>query len=116
MGSDTASATQGRSIRLSEQDLAAMRRVFDRALPAVAQVLLFGSRARAEERGGDIDLLVHLPGIGAEDAYRLQNRLTLGLWDAIGEQKLDIVVTPALDETASAFVRVVVDEGIAIWP
>ena len=93
-----------------------MRRVFDRALPAVAQVLLFGSRARAEARGGDIDLLVHVPGIGAEDARALQDRLTLGLWEAIGEQKLDIVVTPALDETATAFVKVVVDEGVPIWP
>ena len=116
MGSDTASATHGRAIRLSEKDLAAMRRVFDRTLPAAAQVLLFGSRARAEAHGGDIDLLIHVPGIGAADARRLQDRLTLGIWEAIGEQKLDVVVTPALDETASAFVRVVADEGVAIWP
>lgn len=116
MCSSTAFATHGSAIRLSEKDLAAMRRVFDRTLPAGAQVLLFGSRVRVEARGGDIDLLVHVPAIGAEDARRLQDRLTLGLWEAIGEQKLDVVVAPALDETASAFVRVVADEGVAIWP
>ena len=93
-----------------------MRRLFDLALPAASQVLLFGSRACAEARGGDIDLLIHVPGIGPEDARRLQDRLTLGLWEAIGEQKLDIVVTPALGETASAFVRVVADDGVPIWP
>ena len=116
MGSNPASAAQGYAIRVSETDLAAMRRVFDCALPAAAQVLLFGSRACAEARGGDVDLLVHVPGIGAEDARALQDRLTLDLWEAIGEQKLDVVVTPALDETAAPFVRVVADGGVAIWP
>ena len=93
-----------------------MRRVFDRTLPAGAQVLLFGSRARADARGGDIDLLIHVPGIGATEARPLQDRLILGLWEAIGEQKLDVVVTPTLGERAAAFVKVVADEGIAIWP
>ena len=116
MGSNAAPAIPGRAIRLSETDLAAMRRVFDRVLPAAAQVLLFGSRARAEERGGDIDLLIHVPAAGSEDARRLRDRLTLDLWEAIGEQKLDVVITPVLDETATPFVRVVADEGVTIWP
>lgn len=116
MPSQTASAASGRAIRLSETDLAAMRRVFDSLLPAGAQVLLFGSRVRTEERGGDIDLLVHVPGIGTDERRPLQDRLTLALWEAIGEQKLDVLVTPALDESATLFVQVVVDEGVAIWP
>lgn len=116
MVSDTVSASPVLAIRLPENDLVAMRQVFGCMLPANARVLLFGSRARAGARGGDIDLLIHVPGIEAADARRLQDRLTLALWEAIGEQKLDVVVTPALDESASAFVRVVVDEGVAIWP
>ncbi len=72
-----------------------------------ANIYLFGSRTRDDLKGGDIDLLVMSSKIGIEEKIKLK----LKLYDALGEQKIDIVVP---DETNNAFVQLAINEGILL--
>ena len=63
-----------------------------------ARVLLFGSRADDAKRGGDIDLLVEIPAgrDGRSEAHELARLQTISdIQRAIGDQKIDLVVTHA---------------------
>jgi predicted nucleotidyltransferase len=57
-------------------------------------VWLFGSRADGSRRGGDIDLLVVPPPLGAEERLLRKIRLLtqLQLERRLGERKVDLVV------------------------
>jgi predicted nucleotidyltransferase len=106
-------------IRLSREDLAAMARVFSESLGdrSDAKVRLFGSRTDPSRRGGDIDLLVVVPRIDPQAAFQMQLELGARLQEALGEQRIDIKVTPSLEAPeGSAFVRLVAPESIQIWP
>ena len=72
-----------------------------------AQVYLFGSRARDEERGGDIDLLIMSERIGPNE----RRRMKLRLMDGLGERKIDLVVAKA---TEQPFVRIARAEGVRL--
>ncbi|MHB8759494.1 MAG: nucleotidyltransferase domain-containing protein [Thiobacillus sp.] len=58
---------------------------------AGARVLLFGSRARDDASGGDIDLHVETDG-SAEEALARELKLYAALQRRLGEQRIDIVV------------------------
>jgi len=66
---------------------------------AQAQVYLFGSRVDDAKKGGDIDLLVRSASIGPAERRRIRRSIC----DAIGEQKIDILVAADLD---NPFLRV----------
>ncbi len=96
-----------------------MRQVFSESLEGFegANVRLYGSRTDPKRRGGDIDLLVHIPGIGPEPAFKLELELGIELQDALGEQRIDVKVTPAVEgPDSSAFIRLVAPEALQIWP
>lgn len=50
-------------IRSTPREQLAKRAVFARELPPTSTVWLFGSRTDLNAAGGDIDLLIHVPGI-----------------------------------------------------
>ena len=72
-----------------------------------AEVFLFGSRARDEARGGDIDLLIMSLRIGADE----RRRMKLKLMDRLGERKIDLVVAR---DTTRPLVRIALAEGVRI--
>lgn len=72
-----------------------------------ARIYLFGSRADDRQRGGDIDLLI----VSSRLTPSLKRKLKLSLYDALGEQKIDIVVAKDLSR---AFVRMAASEGVLI--
>ena len=72
-----------------------------------AEVYLFGSRARDEERGGDIDLLIMSERIGPNE----RRRMKLRLMDGLGERKIDLVVAK---DTEQPFVRIARAEGVRL--
>ena len=87
-------------MRLSEHDRLAIRRVTAEVAGTGARVYLFGSRARDELKGGDIDLLVELASPTA-DHLAISLRTSAKLQWAIGERKVDVIVAdPASPETA----------------
>lgn len=93
-------------MRLSTDEIRAIKKCIAEFDPD-APVYLFGSRTRDDLRGGDIDLLVLSDNMDLETKIRLK----LKLYDAIGEQKIDII-TP--DESNEAFVAMALEEGVLL--
>ncbi len=79
-------------MRLTENQVAAIRQAVADTFGAGAQVWLFGSRVDDNKRGGDIDLLVH-PGPEVSSDLLLRKIRLLGQLEcALGERKIDIVI------------------------
>ena len=57
-------------------------------------IYLFGSRVDDSKRGGDIDLYIDIANsIFLEEIYDKKSQFRLKLYDKMGEQKIDIVVS-----------------------
>jgi predicted nucleotidyltransferase len=94
-------------MRLSEFEVKSIKesiRVFD----PDAQVYLFGSRTDDSKKGGDIDILV-LSEILTSKEKRL---IKLDLYDKIGEQKLDIIISK--NDAKNSFVKLARSGGIIL--
>ena len=80
-------------MRLQANEVDAIRQAArDAFLPGTA-VFLFGSRLRDEARGGDIDLLVETPeALLPEDLVRRRTRFVSRIYQALDEQRIDVVI------------------------
>lgn len=78
-------------VRLSAREIEIIRATVSRLLGDRADIRIFGSRAREDERGGDIDILIEterqLPSRVAS-ACRLASELQMQL----GDQKIDVII------------------------
>lgn len=93
-------------MRLSQQEIKAIKNSVH-AFDENAKVYLYGSRTKDYLRGGDIDLLILSDKIHLMEKIRLK----LKLYDALGEQKIDILVPNADNQ---AFVEAAISEGILL--
>lgn len=93
-------------MRLTEHERRAVREAVAAADPE-AQVWLHGSRVDDLALGGDIDLLVLSPRLGFSDKIDLLARLHT----ALGEQRIDVTITPSADGPAGAFARLAMAHG-----
>ena len=116
MNTATTAKEPRRGIRLAERDRAGLTRAFSEALPSGARVYLFGSRADLSKRGGDIDLLVHVPGISPEAARILERRLRRAIEAHLEEQRVDLLIAASLDGSASPFIALAAAEAVPLWP
>ncbi|PKM13121.1 MAG: hypothetical protein CVV13_02530 [Gammaproteobacteria bacterium HGW-Gammaproteobacteria-3] len=77
--------------RLSAREIEVIRATVSRLLGVRACIRIFGSRAREDEKGGDIDILIEterqLPSRVAT-ACRLTSELQMQL----GDQKIDVII------------------------
>jgi predicted nucleotidyltransferase len=92
-------------MRLSSCEAERIRECVQSFDPA-AQILLFGSRADDSRRGGDIDLLIVSRTIDLRQRLRLQSRLE----DALGLQRIDLVVSPNVE--SDPFAKFVAGRGV----
>lgn len=99
-------------MRITPQEAAAIRRITTEVAGARAKVSLFGSRTRDDLRGGDIDLLIELPE-ATNDKLAVPVRTGASLQLAIGERKIDVVVTDPLSEE-TALIRNARSQGIEL--
>jgi predicted nucleotidyltransferase len=90
--------------------------VFSRELPTTATAYLFGSRTELNAAGGDIDLLIHVPGIGFDEELALSMRLSDTLMACLGERKIDSVITPGIDVAPKPFVRLALTRAFKLHP
>ena len=78
-------------VRLSAKEIEVIRATVSRLLGDRTCIRIFGSRAREDEKGGDIDILLeterHLPSRVAS-ACRLVSELQMQL----GDQKIDVII------------------------
>jgi hypothetical protein len=107
-----------REVRLDQEErakLSALFRMHLREHPD-AIVRLFGSRIYLDQGGGDLDLLIISQG-AAQCAYELSKELRIAIKEQLGDQRVDIVVSPGSQvRDQPAFVRLAFLEGVQIWP
>ncbi|MBA4380310.1 MAG: DNA polymerase III subunit beta [Anaerolinea sp.] len=81
-----------------------------------ATVYLFGSRFHPEQKGGDLDLLV-LSRQAVPHAYDLAKRLRMAIKENLGDQQVDILISPDLQANdQTPFIRLALLESVQIWP
>ena len=73
-----------------------------------ASIWLFGSRTDDAKKGGDIDIGVLSSKIDVMEEIEIKQKI----WDKIGEQKIDLVVSK---DGQSAFFKYVVTKGILLY-
>jgi len=74
-------------MRLSKEQISLIKEAVAKR-DGTARIYLFGSRANPASLGGDIDILVLSDRIGFRDELRIRREIL----DAIGWQKLDLLV------------------------
>ena len=79
-------------MRLTSEQVETIRSGVRRCFGEDAEVWLFGSRVDDARRGGDIDLYVETSLETAEEVWNAERRFLAGLYMALGEQKIDVVV------------------------
>lgn len=93
-------------MRLSDHEAAAIKRSIIQFDPE-AELYLFGSRVDDNKKGGDIDLLVISGKITRAD----RRKIKLKIYDEIGEQRIDMIVTPKI---STPFHRIALSEGVKL--
>lgn len=102
-------------VRLTEAEIVALRAAFDRVLAPLGdvRVYLFGSRARRDQKGGDIDLLVVCASKPIAATTQLTRLLCMAVEDEIGEQKIDVARdVPGND---NAVIQIAKQQGVLLW-
>ncbi|HWP00119.1 MAG TPA: nucleotidyltransferase domain-containing protein [Methylococcus sp.] len=99
-------------MRLTQDQIAAIRQAVSESFGAGAEVWLFGSRVDDSKRGGDIDLLIR-PDPAVTDQLLLRKIRLLGrLERTLGERKIDVVVEHPAD--SRPIVQVAHETGIRL--
>ncbi len=99
-------------MRLSSEQVQAIKRTAHDVLGDDARVFLFGSRIDDKRRGGDIDLLFETP-------HRLDNRvaaagrLYAGLIRQFGDRKIDVLLKDAAT-TEAPVMRIARESGVLL--
>jgi uncharacterized protein len=78
-----------------------------------AVIYLFGSRTDDNKKGGDIDLLVAVPENCADIELKKIKSIT-GIQFAIGDQKIDLVVTPDIIKDQRLVVHEAIKTGVRL--
>ena len=80
-------------MRLTKVEIDSIKQVFNNIFKS-GTISLFGSRVDDTKKGGDIDLYIELnEQLSIKDILYKKNKFRLVLYDKIGEQKVDIVVS-----------------------
>lgn len=99
-------------MRLSQEAQDVIQKAITRRFSTVSRILLYGSRADDLKRGGDIDLLVETDETG-ETALRHKLEAITDIQFALGDQKIDLVVSKLGDERLIA--QMAKKTGVVLW-
>ena len=79
-------------IRLRSAAIEVIKTAFKESFLLGDTLWIFGSRVVLTKRGGDIDLYVETNADNYHDAHKMRSKFWIKLQDALGEQKIDIIV------------------------
>ena len=81
-------------VRLSKEELKTIKNIIKKYDPE-AKIIFFGSRTQLDKKGGDIDLLI----ISEKIDYKKRRKISVDLQLALGERKIDMIVTDNPEKT-----------------
>lgn len=93
-------------MRLTAREIQTIKQAVTDIDPA-ARVYLYGSRVDDSKQGGDIDLFI----ISAKIDFEKKIQLRLRLYDGLGEQKIDLLVS---EKPNTAFMQMILEQGIEL--
>lgn len=85
------------TMRLTENQIAAIREATAEVFGPKAQVWLFGSRVDDRKRGGDIDLLIRSDPMATDDRLHRKIRFLGILERRLGERRIDVIIEHSVD-------------------
>ena len=94
-------------IRLTEEEIKTIKNIIQKYDPE-AKIIIFGSRTDLSKKGGDIDILI----ISKRIDYKLRRKIRVDLLLALGDRKIDIIVTDNPEKTE--FTKVAYKYGVEI--
>ena len=100
-------------MRLSELQKESIRKAVLDNFGRDARVFLFGSRVDDTKKGGDIDLLVCVDAAQA-DLYLKKIKTITAIQYAIGDQRIDLVVTSDVRDDPRMVVKQAVKSGVSL--
>ncbi len=77
-------------VRLRPEEIAAVKRIVAEHFGPEAEVRVFGSRARLDQRGGDLDLHVRVPG--AAPGWPAEDRAANAIERALDDLHVDLLL------------------------
>lgn len=95
-------------VRLRDWEIDGIKKSVLKFIPT-AKVFLYGSRVDDKKKGGDIDLLIYCDQL---PDYQTKSKIKLALYDAIGEQRIDILYSKPNEE--EIFVQIVKDDAVEL--
>jgi len=99
-------------MRLTRDQIAAIRQAAEESFGEGSQVWLFGSRVDDRRRGGDIDLLVRPAQAACIPDLKRKVRFLGRLERSLGERKVDVLVDTAGD--CRPIVRLAHETGVRL--
>lgn len=85
------------NIRLTREQVEAIKACFQKAFPTGDGLWIFASRVDMNAKGGDIDLYVETSIQDATKINKMHRDFFWALQEALGEQKIDIVINTGGD-------------------
>lgn len=82
-------------VRLRPEEIAAVKRIVAEHFGPDAEVRVFGSRARLDQRGGDLDLHVRVPG--GTPPFAVEVRVANVLEKAMDDRHVDLILLGGAD-------------------
>lgn len=83
---------QKEKVRLSKEDIKAIKETALNVFGKDVKLWIFGSRADLTKKGGDIDIYIEVPTL--ENWLNKKLDFLVKLQDKIGEQKIDVIIKP----------------------
>jgi predicted nucleotidyltransferase len=99
-------------MRLTKEEIEAIQQSFIKHFTK-GKIYLFGSRVDDSKKGGDIDLYIDLGEyIDLKEMMKMRQNFRLELYEKIGEQKIDIVISQ--DKTRGVE-QEALKKGVLLW-
>ncbi len=98
-------------MRLIPRDIEKIKRIFNERISHSYDLRLFGSRLDDNKLGGDIDLLLIVGEENLEVTKNLRHEIIDDLHGAIGEQKIDLIITTQDKISNDVFLSSIQDEA-----
>jgi len=81
-------------VRLEKEEIEAIKEVALEVFGSDIMIWIFGSRTDLNKKGGDIDIYIEIKDFDIEKVAKKKIEFLIRLEDKIGEQKVDVVVSP----------------------
>ena len=101
-------------VRLSIPDMIALEMTFKQNFLPEDRLWLFGSRSDLTRKGGDVDLYVETYAKTVDEVVEMKGNFLYNLNNAIGEQKIDLVLNMINHSYPLLIHQVALEEGVRI--